>query len=177
MDVSELAGPEKVGKKKGGECCLDCFPFFSIRRTMPSRGLRPSLVRTHSRSSSGGSSKLVYNLQLTHKDPVVQSKIDKARRTSHTFEVRHHSVTISQSSSLLHNSNGACETSFMHSTIFFLFSLFGSFHGEGSLTAIWTAKSTGQCLANWEYCTCARTGASHRCTTPSYHTSTSTPGW
>ncbi|KAI0279368.1 hypothetical protein BGY98DRAFT_1096195 [Russula aff. rugulosa BPL654] len=53
---------------------------------MPSRGPRPSLVRTHSRSSSGGSSKLVYNLQLTHKDPVVQSKIDKARRTSHTFE-------------------------------------------------------------------------------------------
>ena len=56
---------------------------------MPSRGPRPSLVRTHSRSSSGGSSKVVYNLQLTHKDPVVQSKIDKARRTSHTFEVRH----------------------------------------------------------------------------------------
>lgn len=77
-------------KKKAGCCCLDCFPFLSTQgRTMPSRGPRPSLVRTHSRSSSGGSSKVVYNLQLTHKDPVVQSKIDKARRTSHTFEVRH----------------------------------------------------------------------------------------
>ncbi|KAH9961492.1 hypothetical protein BC827DRAFT_1202403 [Russula dissimulans] len=52
---------------------------------MPTRGLRPSLTRTHSRSSSGASSKVVLNLQLTQKDPV-QSKIDKARRASHTFE-------------------------------------------------------------------------------------------
>ncbi|KAH9983610.1 hypothetical protein BJV74DRAFT_849661 [Russula compacta] len=52
---------------------------------MPTRGLRPSLARTHSRSSSGASSKVVLNLQLTSKDPV-QSKIDKARRTSHTLE-------------------------------------------------------------------------------------------
>ncbi|KAI9461520.1 hypothetical protein F5148DRAFT_1214862 [Russula earlei] len=53
---------------------------------MPTKGLRPSLARTHSRSSSGGSSKMVLNLQLTHKDPV-QSKIDKARRAaSHALE-------------------------------------------------------------------------------------------
>jgi hypothetical protein len=56
---------------------------------MPTRGLRPNLTRTHSRSSSAGSSKVVLNLQLTQKDPV-QTKIDKARRTGHTFEVRHH---------------------------------------------------------------------------------------
>lgn len=94
MDVSELAGPEMVGKKK--VCRLDGFPLLlHPRPTMPTRGLRPSLARTHSRSSSGGSSKVVYNLQLTHKDPVVQSKIDKARRTTHTFEVRHHFPDIS----------------------------------------------------------------------------------
>ncbi|KAH9971066.1 hypothetical protein BGW80DRAFT_1323170 [Lactifluus volemus] len=52
---------------------------------MPTRGLRPNLTRTHSRTSSSGSSKVVLNLQLTQKDPV-QPKIDKARRTGHTFE-------------------------------------------------------------------------------------------
>ena len=60
---------------------------------MPTRGLRPSLARTHSRSSSAGSSKMVVNLQLTQKDPV-QPKIDKARRTSHPHEVRHRSLAI-----------------------------------------------------------------------------------
>ncbi|KAF8494662.1 hypothetical protein F5888DRAFT_638460 [Russula emetica] len=68
---------------------------------MPSRGPRPSLVRTHSRSSSGGSSKVVYNLQLTQKDPVVQSKIDKARRTSHTFEPNPR-VNVSRTGSTVH---------------------------------------------------------------------------
>ncbi len=88
-------------------------------RTMPSRGLRPSLVRTHSRSSSGGSSKVVYNLQLTHKDPMVQSKIDKARRTGHTFEVRHCSPTITP----LHLSE-RCSQNVVHATsIFFWFFL------------------------------------------------------
>ncbi|KAI9452486.1 hypothetical protein BJY52DRAFT_1418674 [Lactarius psammicola] len=52
---------------------------------MPTRAHRPTLARTHSRSSSGGSNKVVLNLQLTQKDPVLP-KIDKARRTSHTFE-------------------------------------------------------------------------------------------
>src|ERR1700761_2477615 len=55
---------------------------------MPTRAHRPTPVRTHSRSSSGGSSKVVLNLQLTQKDPVLP-KIDKARRTSHPVEVRH----------------------------------------------------------------------------------------
>jgi hypothetical protein len=55
---------------------------------MPTRAHRPTPVRTHSRSSSGGSSKVVLNLQLTQKDPVLP-KIDKARRTSHPLEVRH----------------------------------------------------------------------------------------
>jgi hypothetical protein len=36
---------------------------------------------------------MVVNLQLTQKDPV-QSKIDKARRTSHTHEVRHRFPTV-----------------------------------------------------------------------------------
>jgi hypothetical protein len=36
---------------------------------------------------------MVVNLQLTHKDPV-QSKIDKARRTTHPHEVRHHFPTV-----------------------------------------------------------------------------------
>jgi len=36
---------------------------------------------------------MVVNLQLTQKDPV-QPKIDKARRTSHPHEVRHHSLAI-----------------------------------------------------------------------------------
>ncbi|KAN0138327.1 hypothetical protein V8E53_003790 [Lactarius tabidus] len=52
---------------------------------MPTRAHRPTPVRTHSRSSSGGSSKVVLNLQLTQKDPVLP-KIDKARRTSHPLE-------------------------------------------------------------------------------------------
>ncbi|KAF8262879.1 hypothetical protein EI94DRAFT_1742391 [Lactarius quietus] len=52
---------------------------------MPTRAHRPTPVRTHSRSSSGGSSKVVLNLQLTQKDPVLP-KIDKARRTSHPVE-------------------------------------------------------------------------------------------
>lgn len=52
---------------------------------MPTRASRPSLARTHSRSSSGGSSKVVLNLQLTQKDPLLP-KIDKARRTSHPVE-------------------------------------------------------------------------------------------
>lgn len=65
---------------------------------MPTRGLRPSLARTHSRSSSAGSSKMVVNLQLTQKDPV-QPKIDKARRTSHPHEVRHHSLAITPTAS------------------------------------------------------------------------------
>ena len=55
---------------------------------MPTRAHRPTPVRTHSRSSSGASSKVVLNLQLTQKDPVLP-KIDKARRTSHPVEVRH----------------------------------------------------------------------------------------
>ncbi|KAI0287466.1 hypothetical protein BC826DRAFT_972210 [Russula brevipes] len=67
---------------------------------MPTRGLRPSLARTHSRSSSGGSSKVVLNLQLTQKDPV-QSKIDKARRTSHTLEPTAR-VNVSRTGSTVH---------------------------------------------------------------------------
>ncbi|KAH8996403.1 hypothetical protein EDB86DRAFT_2917918 [Lactarius hatsudake] len=55
---------------------------------MPTKAHRPTLARTHSRSSSGGSSKVVLNLQLTQKEPVLP-KIDKARRTSHPFEVCH----------------------------------------------------------------------------------------
>src|SRR5882672_10481413 len=88
---------------------------------MPTRGLRPSLARTHSRSSSGGSSKVVLNLQLTQKDPV-QSKIDKARRASHTFEVRHPFQTITPPPL---PSNCACGTLFTSTSCSLCF--FGSF--------------------------------------------------
>src|SRR6266702_3287254 len=80
----------ELSEKKRFEALLAAFPLFSITpcQIMPTRAHRPTLARTHSRSSSGGSSKVVLNLQLTQKDPVLP-KIDKARRTSHNFEVRH----------------------------------------------------------------------------------------
>lgn len=99
---------------------------------MPSRGPRPSLVRTHSRSSSGGSSKLVYNLQLTHKDPVVQSKIDKARRTSHTFEVRHCFPNIKQLHCIIRTMLPTFRT--YHPSIFLRSFFFGSFPSFRLLT-------------------------------------------
>ena len=99
--------------------CRFPFPSFStpasVCRTMPTRGLRPSLARTHSRSSSGTSSKVVLNLQLTSKDPV-QSKIDKARRTSHTLEVRHHFLMITSTA----QSERRSRTSFTSSPLFHL---------------------------------------------------------
>jgi hypothetical protein len=138
---------------------------------MPSRGPRPSLVRTHSRSSSGGSSKLVYNLQLTHKDPVVQSKIDKARRTSHTFEVRHCFPNIKQLHCIIRTMLPTFRT--YYPSIFLRSFFFGSFPSFRLLTIdLGTAKSTGECLANWEYCTSTSTGAVHRSGAPSFHAST-----
>jgi hypothetical protein len=106
------AGKLCLKKKRRGVVALTAFPFLSTQgRTMPSRGPRPSLVRTHSRSSSGGSSKVVYNLQLTQKDPVVQSKIDKARRTSHTLEVRHRFPNINSTAL-----SELCSQNFVHVT-------------------------------------------------------------
>ncbi|KAI0062849.1 hypothetical protein BV25DRAFT_1824882 [Artomyces pyxidatus] len=53
---------------------------------MPTKAHRPTLTRTHSRSSSGGSSKLGLNLQFTQKDPI-QPKNDKAKRVNgHVYE-------------------------------------------------------------------------------------------
>jgi len=95
-DESEWAGPEGENNGLGSQFGWGSPFFFDTStpgQTMPTRGLRPSLARTHSRSSSGASSKMVVNLQLTQKD-LVQPKIDKARRTSHPHEVRHHSLAI-----------------------------------------------------------------------------------
>lgn len=86
-----LSGPGGVREKKGigvGGFVGGFPPLHTQRQIMPTRAHRPTPVRTHSRSSSGGSSKVVLNLQLTQKDPVLP-KIDKARRTSHPVEVRH----------------------------------------------------------------------------------------
>ncbi|KAI0044538.1 hypothetical protein FA95DRAFT_249171 [Auriscalpium vulgare] len=53
---------------------------------MPTKAHRPGLVRTHSRSSSGGTSKVALNLQLTQKE-VVQPKVDKGKqRNGHVYE-------------------------------------------------------------------------------------------
>ncbi len=95
---------------------------------MPTRGLRPSLARTHSRSSSGGSSKMVVNLQLTQKDPV-QSKIDKARRTSHTHEVRHYFPTVTPTA----QSERCSRTSFASPpcSVFLFLSFFGEIVDRG----------------------------------------------
>ncbi|KAI0829638.1 hypothetical protein BC628DRAFT_1314603 [Trametes gibbosa] len=49
---------------------------------MPAK--RPSgQLRTHTRSSSGGTSKLGLNLQFTQKDPAPQRAADKAKKSSH----------------------------------------------------------------------------------------------
>ncbi len=54
---------------------------------MPVKNHRPGLVRTHSRSSSGGS-RAALNLQITQKDPI-QPKTEKgAKRPGHAYEVR-----------------------------------------------------------------------------------------
>ncbi|KAI1796430.1 hypothetical protein LXA43DRAFT_987615 [Ganoderma leucocontextum] len=51
---------------------------------MPARAHRPSgQVRSHSRSSSGGSSKIGANLQITQKDPPPARVSDKAKKSTH----------------------------------------------------------------------------------------------
>ncbi|RPD78271.1 hypothetical protein L226DRAFT_543692 [Lentinus tigrinus ALCF2SS1-7] len=51
---------------------------------MPAKAHRPSgQVRSHSRSSSGGSSKLGLNLQFTQKDPPPPRVADKAKKSAH----------------------------------------------------------------------------------------------
>lgn len=56
---------------------------------MPARAHRPSgQVRSHSRSSSGGSSKLGANLQITQKDPPSARVSDKAKKSA----LFHHEV-------------------------------------------------------------------------------------
>ena len=164
---------KRLGKKKAGSVALTAFP------SSPSVGLchREASDRVWSAPTLGAPQGAPPSSFITSssRTKTQWSSLRSIRQGAQATPSR--CVTISQSSYLLYNSNGTCETSFM--PLYHLFSVFffGSFHGEGSLNAIWTAKSTGQCLANWEHCTCARTGASHRCTTPSYYTSTSTPGW
>ncbi|TFY75775.1 hypothetical protein EWM64_g8238 [Hericium alpestre] len=65
---------------------------------MPVKNHRPSLTRTHSRSSSGGGSRLALNLQITQKDPV-QPKVEKGakRSTGHVYETGTRSTSKSNS--------------------------------------------------------------------------------
>ncbi|GBE81408.1 predicted protein [Sparassis crispa] len=52
---------------------------------MPPRAHRPALTRTHSRSSSNGSSKMGLNLQITQKDPPPPRISDKAKKNAHLY--------------------------------------------------------------------------------------------
>ncbi len=74
--VSSLVGPG-----------LDCP--CSLTTTMPVKPHRPSgQVRSHSRTSSGASSKAGLSLQFTQKDPPPPRLSDKPKKTSHF----HHEV-------------------------------------------------------------------------------------
>lgn len=56
---------------------------------MPAKAHRPGgQLRSHARSTSGGSSKLGLNLQFTQKEPVPPRVADKAKKSSHF----HHEV-------------------------------------------------------------------------------------
>ena len=60
----------------------------STTSTMPAKAHRPAMVRTHTRSSSGGSSKPGLNLQFTQKEPPPARVADKAKKSGHY----HHEV-------------------------------------------------------------------------------------
>ncbi|TBU29580.1 hypothetical protein BD311DRAFT_756412 [Dichomitus squalens] len=71
---------------------------------MPTKAHRPSgLVRTHSRTSSGGSSKPGLNLQITQKDPPPQKVPDKAKKSSH---FHHESAARVASAQFLRSNSG-----------------------------------------------------------------------
>lgn len=46
------------------------------------------LIRTHSRTSSGGSSNLALNLHFTQKDPAPPKRAEKPKKNGHLYEVR-----------------------------------------------------------------------------------------
>ncbi|KAI0356207.1 hypothetical protein OH77DRAFT_1401339 [Trametes cingulata] len=70
---------------------------------MPAKAHRPSgQIRAHSRSSSGGSSKLGLNLQFTQKDPVPQRVSDKGKKAAHF----HHEPARNASSQFLRTNSG-----------------------------------------------------------------------
>ncbi|KAL7281263.1 hypothetical protein ACG7TL_004571 [Trametes sanguinea] len=72
---------------------------------MPAKAHRPSgQVRTHTRTSSGGSSKLGLNLQFTQKDPAPPSRVsDKAKKSNH---FHHEPAARNASSQFLRSNSG-----------------------------------------------------------------------
>ncbi|KAI0655913.1 hypothetical protein C8Q70DRAFT_1057115 [Cubamyces menziesii] len=71
---------------------------------MPAKAHRPSgQVRSHSRTSSGGSSKLGLNLQFTQKDPAPSRATDKGKKPSH---YHHEPAARNASSQFLRSNSG-----------------------------------------------------------------------
>ncbi len=72
-----------------GALCLFVVCSPSSTTTMPAKAHRPSGPnRSHSRTSSGGSSKLGLNLQITQKEPPPPRVADKTKKSAHF----HHEV-------------------------------------------------------------------------------------
>ncbi|KAI8975807.1 hypothetical protein BD414DRAFT_517306 [Trametes punicea] len=70
---------------------------------MPAKAHRPSgQTRTHTRSASGGSSKLGLNLQITQKDPAPSRVSDKAKKSS---QLHHEPVARNPSSQFLRSNS------------------------------------------------------------------------
>ncbi|KAH9942331.1 uncharacterized protein BXZ73DRAFT_41112 [Epithele typhae] len=70
---------------------------------MPAKAHRPGMVRTHSRTSSGGSSKAGLNLQFTQKDPPPPRTGDKAKKSSH---MHHEPIARVASAHLMRSNSG-----------------------------------------------------------------------